>query len=161
MPAIRSAKNAELICSRIVEGYTLRQIAREIDCTAGAISIWCAEDADFAKQYAHAKELQADRMADEILEIADDATNDWMRREQDGLMVADHEHMQRSKLRVDARKWLMSKMLPKKYGDRLAVAGDPDAPLQHEDITERQKRAKEALDAAFGAIEASVPGKVD
>lgn len=64
-------------------------------------------------------DLRCERMAEEIQEISDDGSNDWMERE--GITVADHEHIQRSKLRVDSRKWLLSKMMPKKYGDRVSA----------------------------------------
>lgn len=77
---------------------------------------WLAQHGEFQEQYARAREAQADYLAEEILDIADDGTNDWMERE--GNTLVDHEHISRSKLRVDARKWLMSKLLPKKYGDR-------------------------------------------
>src|SRR3954451_6383604 len=75
-----------------------------------------------------AREAQADRFANEIIEIADDTSGDWVER--DGVVVADHEHIQRSKLRVDTRKWLMARMVPKKYGDKIVLAGDGETPLQ-------------------------------
>ena len=43
----------------------------------------------------------------------------------------DGEHVQRARLRIDSRKWLMSKMAPKKYGDRIEVGGNSDTPLRH------------------------------
>lgn len=76
----------------------------------------------FRGQYARACEDRADAIADEILEIADDASRDYPEHEdRDGNTVSafDAEHVQRSKLRVDARKWLLAKMAPKKYGDRV------------------------------------------
>jgi len=126
MTAIRNPGNAERICALIAEGYTLRQIAREIggESHGSAITAWARDDEAFATQYARAMDLRADRMADELLEISDDGTNDWVERQiGDGevVTVADHEHIQRSKLRVDTRKWLMSKMMPKKYGDRTSM----------------------------------------
>lgn len=121
---LRTEENATRICELIAEGWTLRQIAREVGVeTAGAITKWVRDDEDFRQRYARAKEAQADHFADELVEIADDGRNDWVEREMDGQTqrVVDHEHLQRSRLRVDARKWLMSKMAPKKYGDALAV----------------------------------------
>lgn len=149
MPKIRNPENAERICALIAEGYTLRQVAREINCTAGAISIWASEDEDFAKRYARAMDVRTDRMAEEILDISDDGHNDWMEREDHD--VVNGEHIQRSRLRVDARKWLMAKMMPKKYGDRTTLAGDPEAPL-NVSVTVEDKRAaaKALLDEAFG-----------
>ena len=129
MSRIRNAENAVIVCAKIAEGFTIRQIARDLDCTKSAITLWIAEDAAFAAQYARAKEAQAEHFAEEIAAIADDGTNDWMERE--GITVPDHEHIQRSKLRVDTRKWLMSKMLPKKYGDKSTteITGADGAPL--------------------------------
>jgi hypothetical protein len=78
----------------------------------------------------HARELQADCLAEEILEIADDGRNDWTKRE-DGSDAVNAEVVQRSRLRVDARKWLLAKLQPKKYDDRIAqeVTGGDGLPL--------------------------------
>jgi len=144
MTAIRNAQNADLICTRLSEGFTLRQIAKELHCTSGAISIWVREDDLFAKQYARAMELRCERMAEEIQEISDD---DYIGP--DGR--ADSALVQQARLRVDSRKWLLSKMMPKKYGDRVVMAGDPDAPLKTETSVEvRVAAVREMLDAAYG-----------
>jgi hypothetical protein len=76
----------------------------------------------FRARYARAREAQAEAYADEILEIAHDGRNDWMERRAKGGgkdMAPNHELVLRSRLRVDALKWIMSKMVPKKYGDRI------------------------------------------
>ena len=90
-------------------------------------------DEEFAKKYTRAKEFLADHEFDEIREIADNASNDWMERNDPDNpgYVLNHDHVQRSKLRVDVRKWRASKLAPKKYGDRTAleVAGDGGGPL--------------------------------
>lgn len=62
--------------------------------------------------------LQAERWAEEVLEIADDSSRDVAENEH-GDNVTNHENIQRSRLRVDSRKWLLSKVLPKVYGDKL------------------------------------------
>jgi hypothetical protein len=78
--------------------------------------------------------LGIEALAEDILDIADNANNDWMERQgrdgQDLGWIANGENIQRSKLRVDSRKWLLSKLAPKKYGERQVLAGDPEAPLQ-------------------------------
>lgn len=91
--------------------------------TYTAIKEWLAEDAELAAQYARAKEAQAEFLGEELLEIADDGANDWMlsNAPNNPGWVANGEHLQRSRLRVDTRKWLMSKLLPKKYGERQEV----------------------------------------
>jgi len=84
---------------------------------------WLAADESLAAQYAKAKEDQADYMGEEMLDIADDGTNDYMERHgKDGENLGwqlNGEHVQRSRLRIEARKWLMGKLRPKKYGDRV------------------------------------------
>ena len=65
-----------------------------------------------------AREAQAEHWADEIIEIADDSGLDVVNNGEGGYRI-DGEAIQRARLRVDARKWLMSKLAPKKYGDRV------------------------------------------
>jgi hypothetical protein len=75
----------------------------------------------FLHQYARAREQQADFLAEEILEIADDGSNDLMTIVKGDISYEQEnkEVTNRSKLRVDARKWIASKLKPKKYGDKL------------------------------------------
>lgn len=89
---------------------------------------WLDENEEFRRKYARAREEQADYHADMILEIADDARNDFiMHSEEGGPEWAEFraEHVQRSKLRVEARKWKASKIAPKKYGDRVVNEHEP------------------------------------
>lgn len=123
---------ADTICTRLADGQSLREICRDEEMPSQSMVFrWLADNDTFREQYARAREAQADRFADEILEIADDGSNDWMLRKvgEEDVEVANHEHISRSKLRVDARKWLMSKMAPKKYGDKLTHASDPENPM--------------------------------
>ena len=82
---------------------------------------WLSEDSSLSEMYARAKEAQADFMVDEILDVADDGTNDWMESGGDDApgYRLNGEHIQRSKLRVDARKWVAAKLKPRKYGERV------------------------------------------
>ena len=128
---------AASICERIADGESLRKICRD-DAMPDKATVfrWLADDSrtDFRDQYARAREAQADAMADEILEIADDGRNDKY-TDEDGRERTDQDVIARSRLRVDARKWLASKMAPKKYGEKLAIGGDADMPpLQIERI---------------------------
>lgn len=85
---------------------------------------------EFSEQYARAREAQADKLAEEALQIADDGRSDTY-VDGDGNVKTDTEVIQRSKLRVDTRKWLASKMAPKKYGDKVAIGGADDlGPVQ-------------------------------
>lgn len=116
---------ALLICTRLADGETLREICRDETMPHRAtVFRWLATDQAFRDQYTLAREVQADLWADELVEIADDGSNDWMLRnrgDDDPVEVVNHEHVTRSKLRVDARKWLMAKAAPKKYGDKVDV----------------------------------------
>src|SRR6516225_264540 len=69
-------------------------------------------------RYTRAREAQADKFFREIIEIADDASRDYVATS-DGKRIVDHENIQRSRLRVDARKWAAARLAPKKYGDRI------------------------------------------
>lgn len=81
---------------------------------------WLADRPDFRDQYARARDEQADFYAEEILQISDDGRNDYYVTE-DGTEIVNHDHIARSRLRVDSRKWLASKLAPKKYGDKVDV----------------------------------------
>lgn len=99
----------------------------------GTVFRWLATMPEFQDQYARAREAQAETHADDMMEIADDARNDWMKAadEEGGLgYKLNGEHIQRSKLRIDTRKWIASKLKPKKYGDKIEHTGPEGGPLQ-------------------------------
>jgi hypothetical protein len=79
---------------------------------------WLSKNLEFREQYERAKREGAEAWAEEILDISDDGSNDFY-IDEDGTEKVNHENIQRSRLRVDSRKWLMSKLLPKKYGDKV------------------------------------------
>lgn len=112
------------LLERIADGESLRAICRDDHMPDKAtVFRWLADDADLRDQYARARETQADSIFDEIIEIADDARNDWMERQgPDGQGVGwqlNGDHVQRSRLRIDARKWMAGKLRPKVYGDKV------------------------------------------
>ncbi len=123
------------ICVRLGLGESLREICRdEAMPDKSTVMRWLATHQEFRDQYASAREAQADYYAEEIIEISDDATNDWMERKRsDGSAeeVENKEVLNRSRLRVDTRKWLMARMAPKKYGDKITqeVTGADGSPL--------------------------------
>jgi hypothetical protein len=75
----------------------------------------------FSAHYARAREARADCWADEIVAMADDAP-------------ADHEVLAKVRLQIDARKWVASKLLPRKYGDRVSaeLTGANGGPIKRE-----------------------------
>lgn len=127
MPAGRPSEyNPELataICARISQGESLRKILRDPGMPDHVtIYKWIRDFPEFLTQYTTARENQADTLADEITEIADDSSADTI-TDEDGRERCDKEWVARSRLRVDARKWVASKLKPKKYGERLEVDG--------------------------------------
>ncbi len=124
-PSLYTEALAAKLCLRLAESETLRAICRDEAMPDKATVLrWLADKkkADFRDQYAHAREMQADALFDEALEIADDASGDWA-TDKDGKKVLDHEHVQRSRLRVDTRKWAAAKLAPKRYGDKINLGG--------------------------------------
>jgi hypothetical protein len=113
------------ICGQLVEGRSLRSICKAEDMPGVAtVFKWLASHPEFVDQYARARDAQADTLADELIDIADDSANDYYDKSVgDGATqrVVDAEHINRSRLRVDTRKWIASKLKPKKYGEKLST----------------------------------------
>lgn len=125
-PTVYDARVADEVLARLASGETLREICRDGGMPPeSTVREWALDDRDgFAARYARAREAGAYAMADELLEISDDGTNDWMERQRrDGSVeqALNAEHVQRSRLRADTRKWLLARILPKVFGDKLDV----------------------------------------
>lgn len=125
-PTKYNDKLAAEICERLSVGESLHSICDDDHIPSRQVVLGWAMDKShkFYDQYAHARKLQAENMANEIMDIADDGRNDFVERVNrrgEVEIVADHEHINRSRLRVDARKWIASRLLPKVYGDRQHV----------------------------------------
>lgn len=106
------------ICLKIINGATLRKSLDESSIAYDTFFRWIDDDEAKSKQYTRATELRAEAMAEELLGISDSYEND-VQVDKDGREITNHNVIQRDRLRVDARKWLMSKMFAKKYGDRI------------------------------------------
>ncbi len=138
-PSSFTQQIADEICARLVDGESLRSIClTEGMPHISTVCRWLGSNEAFREQYARAREAQADTLFDEILDIADNASNDWMERKgEDGSAgwVLNGEHVQRSKLRIEARKWMAGKLRPKKYGERIAqeISGPDGGPVQVDD----------------------------
>ena len=105
----RQREIATKVLALLEEGKSLRSAATEVgEVTEAAIRQWRAADAEFASQYARAREIGYERLADEIIDLSD--------RPVGGITS---EGVQHARLQVDTRKWMLSKVLPKIYGDRV------------------------------------------
>lgn len=106
---------AKRLCEQLATGTSLRKLCQRDDMPAiSTVYDWLWSKPEFAEQYARAKEDRAESYADEIAEIADNQELDPNSR----------------RVMIDARKWIACKFAPRKYGDKLTVAGDKDAPLE-------------------------------
>lgn len=106
-PTIYTEELATKICARIADGESLRKICDDPEMPARrAVHVWLLDkDKEaFVHQYETACNVRAENMFDNLVDIADKG-----------------EDVRRDRLRVDTRKWYLSKVLPKKFGDKLDV----------------------------------------
>lgn len=124
-PSKYSQKLADAICDLLVDGKSLRTICSTAKMPSRSTVIrWLAENEAFRNQYARARELQADTLAEEILDIADKAVlGERLKKDGKGKVLERQtgDMVERSKLMIDARKWYAGKLQPKKYGERVAL----------------------------------------
>lgn len=130
---------ADEIVERISAGETLRSVCRDEHMPAWqTIYDWLHKNEEFSGRIARARELGEDAIAQECVDIADNAVNDWMERlDKDGAGVGwqlNGDHVQRSKLRIDTRLKLLAKWNPKKYGERVQQDLTARVTVSHEDV---------------------------
>ncbi len=111
---------------------------------AGAPAIRAAAREDFLPRYARAREMGWECRADELLAIADDTSRD-IRIDADGKEHGCSEAVQRSRLMVETRKWVLARMLPKVYGERLAVSQSDGDELDVKSMSTEQLEAEIAV----------------
>lgn len=117
-PSKYSPEVIEAICARLSKGEPLAAICRE-DGMPGRTTLWEWEQADKAisERIARAREEGEEAIAADCLLIADDAAGDFRMGEKS--VLADTDHIQRSKLRIETRLKLLAKWNPGKWGDKL------------------------------------------
>lgn len=131
-PTAYSRERAEHICHELAEGKSLRLVCKELGIAPQTVYGWVIDNHEgFGDQYARARHLMALRWADELDEIASHKNNDYY-VDDEGKLKPDLEHIARSRLRIDTRKWMLSKMLPKVYGDKIIteVTGKDGGPVE-------------------------------
>jgi hypothetical protein len=139
MPAGRPSRYSDEIADTIINGLasglSLRKICRADEMPdRETVFRWIETRPDFAAKYARAREFQAEANAEEIIDIADD-----------------EDDPAKARVRIDARKWVASKLLPKKYGDKATVQHEGgDKPIETVALTpmEAARRVAFVLDAA-------------
>lgn len=138
---------ADAICERLAEGESLRSICSdEAMPSKAAVFRWLGKHKEFQDQYARAREEQAEALADDLVDIADEQCT-MVRAVKHGTsdddgegnteVVFDATAVARNRLRIDARKWVASKLKPKKYGERIQQehTGPDGGPVSMEVVT--------------------------
>lgn len=124
-PVRYSPELADEICRRLAEGESLNAICQGPDMPGeSAVRAWALENVDgFSAKYTRARELQAHFLADEIVRISNTPVIGQKRKiDADGMEeITEGDMIEHRRLQVDARKWYLSKVLPKVYGDKLAL----------------------------------------
>lgn len=109
------------IISDIENGASLRSCLRKENApSSSTFFIWIDESEEKSKRYERAIELRAEYLFDELFEIADKQSED-VSTDKDGNRIVNPNIVQRNRLQIDVRKWALSKMIPRKYGDKLDV----------------------------------------
>lgn len=142
---------ADEICARLADGESLRKICLDDHMPPRrTVFGWLLNPKleEFKHQYTYAREIQAESFADEMNDIADDASNDYMETvdNETGAIIGyklNGEHINRSRLRIDTRKWIASKLKPKKYGEKVEVEHSGGVNLKHSltDMTDEELAA--------------------
>jgi hypothetical protein len=130
-PTVYTAMIADCILDELSDGRSLAAVCGDPGMPAPSmVRLWVAENREgFAPRYQLAREVGCYSLADQMLDIADDSSGDWiMRRKRDGTTkyVVNHQNIRRCRLRIKARSWLLSRMLPTIRGGR------PELHARHE-----------------------------
>ena len=112
------------IFNQLIEGKSLRKTVIKSGISCKVFFQWIKQDKDKSNQYALASGIRADVLFEEILDIADDGSGDYQNTPE-GLKLIP-ENIQRSRVRIDARKFYLSKVMPKKYGEKIDITSDGD-----------------------------------
>lgn len=138
---------ADKICEGIAQGKSLVRVCNELDVEYGTVYGWLHKYPDFMNNYTHAREAQADYLADGVLDIADDST-----------LQADDR-----RVKIDARKWYAGKLKPKKYGEKIGIGGAEDLTairVEHKVLTSEQSEDL-FIAAALKGLVKSKPEKIE
>lgn len=150
----------DTICERIGSGRSLTAICRDDEGMPNLATVykWLETIPGLNESYERAREKQAETLANEITEIADAAENDT-HIDENGRPIDRHIVLGRAKLRIDARKWVAAKLLPKRYGDRVAaeVTGKDGAALIPEPTADDRELSKAILAILTGAVKPGAP----
>lgn len=118
-PSTYSRKKADAVLELMMDGASIRGACKTVGVANGTFYRWLAEDVDgIAGRYTRAQEIQALVLVDECLDIADDASNDWIERvgrEGKPFVTLNHEHIRRNEIRIAHRRWYFEQVRAKAF----------------------------------------------
>lgn len=128
--AERNEKAQSIVAEIADTGKSLRSVCESNDVKPSTFLLWVSNDSVLAEQYARAMQVRADTHFSEIVEISDkqeigtvETAKEW------GTEIKTADMVEHRRLRIDARKWVIARMNPRKYGDKLELAGNTESPL--------------------------------
>lgn len=130
----------DTICDRLAGGESLRSICADEDMPSQvSVFKWIGRDEELAKQYARAREAQADAIFDEVLHIANTPMLGEKRKiNADGTIeVTEGDMIEHRRLQIDARKWMAGKLRPKVYGDKMELGGNVGLSINIPEVTRK------------------------
>lgn len=136
-PSAYTPELGRRICDRIADGVSVKDLCKDEDMPGlTGFYDWLRVYPEFSKLYARAKQIYGNGLAEELIDIADNGTNDWMQRNDPDNPGYDFngEAVARTRIRLDTRKWIAGKLLPKIYGDRVfnEHTGENGGPIRFE-----------------------------
>lgn len=136
---------------KVFEGMTEHKMSCYKSCVYAEINMstflhWVAKDPVLVERYKLARDNLIEKMAEEIIDIADEDI------QQDERGKIDNAVVNKKRLQIDSRKWLLAKMAPQKYGERIAIAGDSESvPVRIESAIDVTKLSDDVLAAIIAA----------
>lgn len=146
-PSLYTEALADKICKRLADGESLLRISKDAGFPSEAtIRAWNLDDLHgFSAKYARSRAIGYEKLSDEILHIADTPQIGTKTvSKATGLEITEGDMIEHRRLQVDSRKWMLSKMLPKVYGDRQHID------MEVKDVTPMADRMKQARERAKG-----------
>ncbi|AIL33106.1 hypothetical protein IX83_07125 [Basilea psittacipulmonis DSM 24701] len=119
-PTQYSKEVANKICEQLEQGLSLKQICEQADMPVrSTVYLWLREYSDFSDNYTRAREVHADLIHDELLELVDNIPEDFA-------------SIAKARLQADTRKWVLARMSPRKYGDtsKIELTGNEGGPVE-------------------------------
>jgi hypothetical protein len=133
---------ATQICATLAEGHSLAETCRLLNLPLPTVKRWLFTRPQFRADYAQAREVRCDNWAEEIVDIADHRDGDYELTLK-GNVYQVREAVHRSKLRMEGRQWVMSRLLPQQWGEKQQIDIKSDWALLSED--ERRRKADELI----------------